>query len=325
MAVLKTIKKPKTKRGTRALKERDSKAIENTKQTVFVRGAKCSQLVQECMKDLNTLKKPDTISYNNKNYIIPFEDHSKFERYGKKEDASLFAFGSHNKKRPNNLVFGRLYDFQVLDMIEFGIDNFQPINSFKNSKVAVGSKPCLVFAGEEFADTTNSEMQRVKSVFIDFFRGPEVDNVRLAGIEHVIQFTSHGDKVYMRSYKILLKKSGVRTPRVELEEIGPHLDLTMRRTHLASEDLMRTACKQIKNVRKVKKIKNITEDAFGSKIGRLHVQPQEIRTIQNRKVKALRETKEEKAEKIAEENAKQAESKRQNNVAAIFAEGMDES
>ena len=48
----------------------------------------------------------------------------------------------------------------------------------------------------------------------------------------------------MRSYKIFLKKSGLRTPRIELEEIGPHLDFSVRRTHLASEDLFRTACKQ---------------------------------------------------------------------------------
>jgi ribosome production factor 2 len=325
MAVLKTIKKPKTKAGTRALKARESKQIENTKQTIFVRGVKCSKTIQDCMSDLKTIKQPHAISYNQKNDIKPFEDHGKLEFYGRKNDASMFMFGSHNKKRPDNIVFGRLYDFNLLDMIEFGVENYQSINSFKNSKVTAGAKPCLVFAGEEFADTTNLEMQRVKSLFIDFFRGDEVDNVRLAGLEHVLQFTSHGNKVYMRSYKIYLKKSGLRTPRIELEEIGPHLDLNLRRSHLASEDLFRTACKQVKNARKKKVVKNITEDVFGSKVGRVHIQPQEIRTIQNRKIKALKETKEEKEEKKAEDAAKEAESKRQNNVAAIFGSEMDES
>jgi ribosome production factor 2 len=41
--------------------------------------------------------------------------------------------------------------------------------------------------------------------------------------------------------RIILKKSGSRVPRVELEEIGPSLDLVMRRTKLASDDLYRTA------------------------------------------------------------------------------------
>lgn len=42
---------------------------------------------------------------------------------------------------------------------------------------------------------------------------------------------------------MLLKKSGSRTPRVEVEEMGPSLDLVLRRTHLASDDLMKAATK----------------------------------------------------------------------------------
>lgn len=44
----------------------------------------------------------------------------------------------------------------------------------------------------------------------------------------------------------LLKKSGCRTPRIELEEIGPSLDLVLRRTHLASDDLYKLAHRQPK-------------------------------------------------------------------------------
>merc|ERR1711860_6779 len=93
-------------------------------------------------------------------------------------------------------------------------------------------------------------------------------------------------------------KSGGRIPRVELEEIGPSLDLSLRRTHLASDDLFKTACKQVKNVRGVKKVKNNSEDAFGTKMGRVHIDKQEISKIQTRKVRALKESKEEKLEKI---------------------------
>ena len=87
----------------------------------------------------------------------------------------------------------------------------------------------------------------MKSLLIDFFRGPEVDNVRLAGIEHVLQFTGVEGRVLMRSYRIDLHKSGSKYPRVELEEIGPSLDLVLRRTQLASDDLFKTACKQVKH------------------------------------------------------------------------------
>ena len=69
-------------------------------------------------------------------------------------------------------------------------------------------------------------------------------------MEHALQFTAvekDGKKVvHLRSYKIILKKSGTRIPRIELEEMGPRMDLVLRRTHLASDDLFSTACKQVK-------------------------------------------------------------------------------
>lgn len=36
---------------------------------------------------------------------------------------------------------------------------------------------------------------------VDFFRGPTVPSVRLAGLEHVLHFTALEGKIYMRSYK----------------------------------------------------------------------------------------------------------------------------
>ena len=51
------------------------------------------------------------------------------------------------------------------------------------------------------------------------------------------------------NFRVLLKKSGSRMPRVELEEMGPFLDLVLRRTHLASDDLTRTATRLPKVVK----------------------------------------------------------------------------
>jgi hypothetical protein len=38
------------------------------------------------------------------NVTRPFEDRSSVEFLGRANDCSLFAFGSHSKKRPNNIV-----------------------------------------------------------------------------------------------------------------------------------------------------------------------------------------------------------------------------
>ena len=44
-------------------------------------------------------------------------------------------------------------------------------------------------------------------------------------------------------YRILLKKSGVKTPRIELEEMGPSFDLVLRRHQTAPPALYKTACR----------------------------------------------------------------------------------
>lgn len=103
----------------------------------------------------------------------------------------------------------------------------------------------------------------------------------------MLQFTAVDDKIYLRSYRVLLKKSGSRTPRVEVEEMGPSLDLVLRRTHLASDDLMKAATK-VPRVVKPKKVKNMSYDAFGTKEGQVHMQRQDYGKLQTRKMKGLK-------------------------------------
>jgi ribosome production factor 2 len=287
MTVVQRIVKPKTRRGKKFLENRESKLIENAKTALFVRGLNCSEVSLGFMKDLLQFKKPRGVFYGRKNDIKPFEDASSLEFYGRKSDASLFMFGSHNKKRPHNIVLGRMFDFQVLDMIEVGIEKFKSLKDFKVPKIPTETKPCLQFAGEMF--DTDPDYQRLKNLLIDFFRGPEVTTIRLAGLEHVIMFTAVDGKVYMRSYRILLKKSGSRTPRVEVEEIGPAADFVLRRTKLASEDLFKQSMKQPKEI-KPRKIKNVSKDPFGSKLGRIHMGRNDMSKLQTRKMKGLKKS-----------------------------------
>ena len=79
----------------------------------------------------------------------------------------------------------------------------------------------------------------------------------------------------------------------------------------------------LQNVDKPKKVKNISKDAFGSKLGRVHIPAQKIGTIQTKKMKGLKETPEEKKLKKSikiKEKKEKAEEVRQANIAAVFAE-----
>lgn len=126
--------------------------------------------------------------------------------------------------------------------VEFGVENYRSLADFKNPKITLGIKPILLFAGEGFEQ--ESELIRLKSLLMDFFGGHVTDSIRLSGLEHVIQFVAFDGKIGMRIFRIVMKKSGTRVPRIELDEMGPRVDLVVRRTKLASEDLFKRSKKQ---------------------------------------------------------------------------------
>lgn len=285
--VLNRVVKPKNQRVKRALEKREPKIFENDKTAIFVRGGHTSEVVTQFLSELSLLKKPLSVMYRRKrkDTIRPFEEESEIEALAQKTDSSLFMFGSHSKKRPNNIVLGRLFDAHVLDMFEFGIQKFKSLQEFRNAKPTLGSKPCLVFSGDAFDG--DAEYKRLKNCLIDFLRGPKVEQLRLQGVEHVYHITALEGKIYFRSYRIQLKKSGSRVPRVELEEVGPAADLVLRRTKIASDDLYRRAKKR-PDAAKPKKKKNISHDAFGTQLGRIHMQKMDLSKLQTRKMKGLK-------------------------------------
>uniref|UniRef100_A0A8B9KMX1 Ribosome production factor 2 homolog n=1 Tax=Astyanax mexicanus TaxID=7994 RepID=A0A8B9KMX1_ASTMX len=281
MAHLDGVVKPKTKRSKRFLDHRAPKLLENSKNAMIMKGGNTSETVTQALKDIYSLKKPNVVLYKKKNIMRPFEDSTSLEFFSKKTDCSLFLFGSHNKKRPNNLVFASSI-FSVL--VPLVLNQQKVFNSAKDPHLSKAiNKQCFT------SDTLLVQHPYLTVFFllVDFFRGPVVPAVRLAGLEHILHFTAADGKIFMRSYRVLLKKSGCRTPRIELEEIGPSFDFVLRRTHLASDDLYKTAHKQPKGL-KPKKKKNISHDTFGTKFGRLHMQKQNLDKLQTRKMKGLR-------------------------------------
>lgn len=102
-----------------------------------MKGRKTCETIQQVLKDLYNIKNPGCILLNKHQDFVPFEDEVQIENIANKHNCSLFMFGSNTKKRPNNLVIGRIHDSHMLDMFEFECSNFQGLHSFQNEKVCL--------------------------------------------------------------------------------------------------------------------------------------------------------------------------------------------
>ncbi|THG15290.1 hypothetical protein TEA_004276 [Camellia sinensis var. sinensis] len=242
------IRTPKTRRAKRAIEKRAPKLVENGKKTLILLGTKTSNVLNAILTEIYHLKKNDSVKYSRRNdNIRPFESggEASLEFFSLKTDCSLFVFGSHSKKRPNNLVMGRTYDHHIYDLVEVGVENFKSMDSFSyDKKLApqIGSKPFFAFIGEGFE--SEEELKHLKEVLLDLFRGQVVSNLSLVGLDRVYVCTAvSSNKVFFTHCALRLKRSGTVVPRMELVEVGPSMDLLVRRHRLPDESLRKETMK----------------------------------------------------------------------------------
>mmetsp|Transcript_26381 Transcript_26381/g.60785 ORF Transcript_26381/g.60785 Transcript_26381/m.60785 type:complete len:355 (-) Transcript_26381:392-1456(-) len=305
---------PKKARIARYLAATGPQIVERkAKGILLMKGTSCSQRMGDVLKDLRSMKAPYAKLLTKKNAIYPFEDTAPIDFLTTKNDSSMFAIASSNKKRPNNLVIGRTFDHQVLDMIELGITRYVGLHDDKYKgtiKKRIGSKPLMVFVGDYFHNN-GADGKRLQSLLLDFYGGFErsVASISLAGLDHVISVTAGGIATpsvngtgtasvvfHVRTYHVKLKKnpSAGKAPLPFLTPCGPDMDIVLRRTSYASPDIWREAMKSStsnsKSVKKNKKNieKNKTINEMGEVVGRLHIEKQDISKIQGKKAKALR-------------------------------------
>ncbi len=243
----------KTSKGKRFLEARAPQQVEYVKRFLLLNGHRTSQLVKDVLVELKHLRdKMECSHLTRKNpNILPFESggETSLEFLCGKQNCGAFVVGSSTKKRPNNLIFGRVYDEKIFDLFECGVEAFSKPEGAATATV-FSPKPSFAFAGEEF--DTDESYKQFKSILVDSLRGRVVDTINLKGVDRVILCTpcpsvsgssGAGDnaaakkKVLIRHYAIKLKKSGTRVPRVELVEIGPSLDLSFRRRRAPHPDV----------------------------------------------------------------------------------------
>lgn len=281
--------KPRVKR---LLEAREAKIVENPKVLLAMHGTKTSAEIKQLLSDLVALRRPHAQRLSKSNTARPFEDTTSVEFLGQKRDASLFAFGSHTKKRPHCLVLGRLFDYHVLDMAEFLVSGIKPLRAFA-AGFHPGSPVALVFDGSDFEH--KPELGVVRNLLHDIFGERELEQVPAKlPAERVLVFTAHGDgMIAMRHYATSVgggAKGGAR--RVELTEIGPRCDLKLMRTRFADDEHRKAALKQPKaTAAKPTKQKNVEHTALLGKRGKLRVERQDLQQAAIKKMKALRAAK----------------------------------
>mmetsp|Transcript_1984 Transcript_1984/g.3484 ORF Transcript_1984/g.3484 Transcript_1984/m.3484 type:complete len:156 (+) Transcript_1984:486-953(+) len=147
------------------------------------------------------------------------------------------------------MVFGRLYAEHVLDMFEFGISNYQAVQSFKAFEVDNQINPILIFQGEQFE--FSEKHRRFKNYLIDFFKMGDYDEANIAELKRVLVVTSLNEtKITVRHYEVNVGKqineTDVKNRSLSFNEIGPRFDLAFRRDKIATFDDYKNACKQPK-------------------------------------------------------------------------------
>lgn len=87
-----------------AAKKFDGELVEKVKKILLLKGRTSSQVMNDVLKDLALISKPNAKALQRKNDIIPFEDAHSLEFLGPRNECGLFALASHSKKRPDNLT-----------------------------------------------------------------------------------------------------------------------------------------------------------------------------------------------------------------------------
>lgn len=143
--------------------------VEDPKKVLLLQGNKVSQVIRDVLTDLHKLKKGDSVKYSRKNDLHPFETGQELtlQFFCERSDCPLFCLANHSKKRPNNLVIGRMFDFNVLDMIEVGVLDFTPIATFPGaSALKPDAKVCCHAVGFSCGDCTHRLSVTISAVHV---------------------------------------------------------------------------------------------------------------------------------------------------------------
>jgi len=243
-----------------------------------MRGRKSSQNMTQLLRELHNMRGNNlsTLLMKKNNDISPLEDASFIEKMALKSDASLYMIGSNQKKRPDNLILGRMFDGHVLDMFELGVEEYKGCNSFKSPEyISKDLKPILMFQGDVFENS--DKHKRLKNLLIDMFKMQDVAKVEIEALQRVLVFTCSDidSPIDMRHLEcVTVTEHLAKRNAVPFNEVGPSCKMHLRRDKMAGVDLYKDACRKpkVQNVEKKKERKNKFNTDLGVTMGKVFVQ-----------------------------------------------------
>ena len=283
-------RKALTHKGKLYLESLMPKMIEEPKQCLFINTQNSTELMRMVLNEFYLMRKDYSKKLTKKEEIVNvIENRDSIEFLCKKNNTTFFALSSHNKKHPNNITLGCLFDFHLLDYFDFEVTNFLPMSYFKTDTVINSDlKPIIIFQGELFESDFNYD--RLKKFFIDFFQLYDKESIIISEMRRIMAISIEKDEkiVKIRNYQIngnLTSKANLS--KINLIEIGPSFDLKERRFTLGDEVLYKKTLKQPKGIKETKE-KNIEKNKIlGEKRGRIHMQKQNLSAVSLKKFKKI--------------------------------------
>ncbi|XP_053993059.1 ribosome production factor 2 homolog isoform X1 [Hylaeus volcanicus] len=281
-------RKAKTAKGRRYLQSLQSKLREDSKNCLYLRGTKCSASVKQLLKDLFMIGKPYSqhLSKKHDNFNL-LSNKEPIEFLCRKNNTSLFCYGSSTKEHPSRLIMGRIFDDKVLDLYECDVQDFVSLQTFvKKAQPVYGTKPLVISLGAEFE--TCETFQKFRNFLIDFFVVGSPQKVLAKGLDQIIAIiatpgaTPSSLKVSIRRYKA--SQAIFSTTQLSdncLDEVGPSFTLCLSQHMLPETHSWRSATKQPKAL-KPKKTKNISTNNMRETLGCVHVGVQDLKGLNTR-------------------------------------------
>lgn len=193
-----------------------------------------------------------------------YKDIDRTLRLMKKRKASFFVSAVGD----GGLAMGRAYDGQILEMVCFKIRSMRSSSDCPTIAPEVCVKYALLLQ--------NIENSRLENMMIDFLH-QRSHGVDLHGIRYAWIFGQNGRVFTLRFVRIMKDLS--------VEDVGPCFEVELEQEFYCGDELWEEAL----DVQRAKKVRNVEKNAFKDKIGRVHIDRQDLKDIKLKKSRGYKD------------------------------------